>query len=216
MEIKLRESARESVQAATWLVGLASGIVALLATKEGAITALNGAARPAVFLLMLLAVMFGVLQRLLFWIAEQRQLSHFLGLQGYLIGWVAASKAESLPLLSDSWTVQRIVDEIRINFDLDYSFLVEYQSPVEAAREMYNKLCESDERSDRDTLESFAETAMAYAGRAKPEIKSDKSLDVIRDEAKIISRLSRAATWCLALTGLAFFAGLSTLAIALI
>ena len=216
MEARLRESARESMQASTWLVGLASGMVALLAANQGVVSALTRTERLVVLLLMLSCVTVGVLQRLLFWIAEQRHLNHFVGLQGYLIGYIAASNAQAPPILNPDWSVAQIVNHIKTYFDVDYSFLIEYQSPIEAARETYVGLYELEDKLDQEVLDKFEETAMAYAGRPKPQTQAPDSLDEIRREGRIISFLSRAATWCLGFTGVTFVAGLSALAIAIL
>jgi len=80
------EAGRETVQTVVWLVGLASGLVTLLAVSSGIITSISSGHRRALIVALSVTITCGVLQRIMYQLAERYQRNFLLGLQGYLVG----------------------------------------------------------------------------------------------------------------------------------
>ena len=76
------EAGREAVQTVVWLVGLASGLIALFAFNSGLVTSVTLGQRRALIISLSITITCGVLQRLTYQFAEQKQRNLLLGFQG--------------------------------------------------------------------------------------------------------------------------------------
>ncbi len=131
------EAGREIVQTVVWVVGLSSGLLALLAARPQILAGLSPPALGVLTSALAAAVAFGVLQRIVYQLTAWADRSHFRGLTTYLMGVTADL---NLPTdFSDYWDAAEIVRRLRQDFDLDYGFLLEQDVPLKACQDAYKR-----------------------------------------------------------------------------
>jgi hypothetical protein len=135
----LRSSADAS-NTISWLVGLASTLLALAVASPERLTAVTGESYTLVTGLLLATVATGVCGRLVMLFATNRARVHALSLFGHFAGYLAGSDALEIDAPSDTWDIQEIARRYAKNFPhLDSKWLIEYQVPLERARAAYRK-----------------------------------------------------------------------------
>lgn len=203
----------QSVQLIVWLVGLATGITALLVSQLSSQQPVIGS-RAASWTIALLAasVVLGVLHRILYHMAEVATWSQLLNFRGYLLGLTDPSSG---PLeLEEYWDVARIAQELNEEFGLDYSFLVEYNVPIERAREIYTSVYDRHNEREKEGLRRLAdvvgetfgipEDKRHYFGEPAPKGHS------VREQGQYIRALHRASSLLFLGTAICFIASVIT------
>jgi hypothetical protein len=79
-----KDFGRETVQTVVWLVGLATGLITLLATHSGTIEALTISQRRVLIPVLAATITCGLLQRILNQLVERKERILLFGLQGHL------------------------------------------------------------------------------------------------------------------------------------
>lgn len=159
--------ARSTVDVSVWLVGLATGVIAFLVGSDDAGEMLGQYSYQASLVLFAFVIFFGVAQRVLFHIGELRKWPISLRLRGSLIG-----LTENTPLaskLQDHWSVNDIVDRLREDFGVNYSYLIEYNVPLERAREAYNGQLQIHREFEKEGIDNLAEILCAHYGLPESE-----------------------------------------------
>jgi hypothetical protein len=214
---ELEESGRETVQIVVWLVGLSSGLIALAAVNPRLLGALSSGARVTLLGLLAAVVALGVVQRVVYLLAETSRRSLWRGLQGYL--W-AQTDETALPFaLLESWDRGQLVERLEKDFDLDYKFLIEYDAPIQKCREIYIGVYERWQKGENEALKQFAELLAAYSGKDRPmemtiggQTTRTADLDHIRKSGKAVNRLEFLSTGLYLATAAAFVTALLLLA----
>lgn len=199
----VEESGREIVQTVVWLVGLATGLLALFAAKPEMAAATGNTGR-ALIATLLAVVLLGVAQRLVRQVAmdKERQISHMAHM--HLWGMTEAFD-DPLPL-QDWWDEAEILGALKEDFDLDYSFLQEKNAPLETYRDAFAHqyaIWESGELKKKEDMQNFS---AALQGRASPipENPEEKPLDSLRAYASSVRWWRQAANVLYWATGTSF------------
>lgn len=160
-----------------------------------------------------MVVLFGVLQRILFHIAELKKWPLSLGLKATLAG--LTDKNLTASELQDYWTVNDIVDHLREDFGVDYSFLLENNTPIEQARDAYNGQLGIHRDFEQKGLKTLAEVVCAHFGLPKESEDNyfkPKELDSIRSQARTVNRIFSASFYSYYASAALFVIGVITLA----
>ena len=151
---ELQRSDGEVGQSVVWLVGLASTLLTLAIASPDRLKAVSGNMYSAIVGLLLATILAGVLSRVLSVRAGRQARSLLLHLEGYLVGYVFAQKAEQPLKLSDQWSEIEIVQKLEDEFGLNYEFLIEYKTPLEGCRDAYRAVYarrkELDDKATKD------------------------------------------------------------------
>lgn len=204
---------RSTVDVGVWVVGLSTGIIAVLMSSESARDILGQGIFRAGVILFSLVIMFGVIQRILFHIAELRKWPLSLRLKGSLIG--LTDKTLIARELQDFWTVSEIVDRLREDFGVDYSFLIETQATIEQARDAYASQLKIHREFEKTGLSKLAEIMCAHYGLPKTDEENyfnSADLEIIRNKAKAVDKIFNVSFYSYYLSAFLFAVGIITLA----
>jgi hypothetical protein len=216
------ETGRETVQVVVWLVGLASALLALEATNRALLSGLSITGRfVATFLLVGVAVL-GVLQRIVYHIAEAKQRELILRLQGHLAG--LTTNVDEPFELQQWWDRAEIIKQLLRGFDLHYDFLGQDDVPIEKCREIYSNHYDRWKSFESQRLNDFGELMGAFMGKPKGkgrevlglEIGGADHLEIARGMAMSVNRWTRASYLCFYACCTCFVAGLVMVAWALV
>ena len=215
------EAGREAVQTVVWLVGLASGLITLLAVNSGIVTSITTGQRRALIVALSVTITCGVLQRIAYQLAEQKQRNLWLGLQGYLVGY--EQQLEEPDELSERWDRNEIVLRLTRDFNLDLSALNEFNIPIDFYRNVYNNHVEGWHRYQSERLQRLGQVIAAYLGLSEEQgakilqidQSSNNDLSEVRKKASSIRWLLRVAFFLFAGTCVSFLAALLLLAYAI-
>lgn len=159
------EAGREAVQTVVWLVGLASGLVTLLAVNPRIITSISPTHRGALIVTLSLTITCGVLQRVTYQLAERYQRNFLLGLQGYLVGQM--QEFEEPDELTERWDRNEISLRLSRDFNLDLTPLNEFNLPIDLYRNIYTNHLEGWHKYQAESLQRLGEVLGAYFGMSK-------------------------------------------------
>ena len=123
LEKEMSAMGKSLVDVGVWLVGLSTGVLAILLSSSTA----SGTLHPLAFKLGVisfsLVILLGVLQRIIFHVAELKKWPLSVRLRAALI-----ALSDDKPMaseLQDHWTVKDIVKRLEDDFGVDYGFLAE-------------------------------------------------------------------------------------------
>ena len=117
--------------ATTWLVGLASTMLAVGVFDPAKVQSALAWDAPFVLSLLWGTVLCGVGHRVVAAILRLRLLPHLLELQARQVGATLAYETPTARILSRQWDPGEIVARMKDQFDVDYRFLLEHQAPLE-------------------------------------------------------------------------------------
>jgi hypothetical protein len=216
------EAGRETVQTVVWLVGLASGLVTLIAVNPKIVDTLTNGSRRALVIALAATITCGVLQRIIYQIAEQKQRVLFPGLQGYLTGYTV--QVQEPDEFDETWDRREIVQRLARNFDVDYSLLEKFDIPIERYREAYSRQLELWHKHGSENLQRLGEITAAYLGISETDAKKifdpnqerSDNLAEVRSKVRRIHYLQRATLILFIGTCASFLGALLILAIAIL
>lgn len=204
---------KSSVDVGVWLVGLSTGIIAVLMSSESIRSQLSECIITASLILFSMVIMFGVLQRILYHIAELKKWPLSLGLRSTLLG--LTDKTLIASELQDHWSVNDIVDHLRDDFGVDYTFLIQNHSSIEQAREAYKGQLDIHQKFEQKGMAQLAELLCSHYGLPKEAEESYfKSVDLEekRTQARIVNRIFSASFYSYYISAALFVMGIVTLA----
>lgn len=205
--------AKSTVDVGVWLVGLSTGVIALFMTSESIKIILGECVFKAGIILFALVILFGVLQRILFHVAEHNKWPITLRLRGVLTG--LTDKSNTAQELQDYWTVADIVDRLREDFGVDYSFLIENNASVEEARKSYIGQMEIHREFEKKGLDNLAKILCAHYGlpqESEENYFQPQDLDEIRKKAISTNKIFKASYLSYYLSAFFFVSGILLLA----
>lgn len=204
---------KSSVDVGVWLVGLSTGVIAVLLGSDSIRSLLSDCIITVSLTLFSMVILFGVLQRILFHIGELKKWPLSLGLQATLTG--LTDKTLTASELKDYWTVSDIVDRLREDFGMDYRFLLQSNSSIERAREAYQEQLGIHREFEQKGMKQLAEIMCAHFGL--PKEKEDdyfkpEDLDTKRTQARTVNRIFGASFYSYYASASLFVVGVITLA----
>jgi hypothetical protein len=174
------EAGRETVQTVVWLVGLASGLVTLIAVNPKIVASLPVALRRGLVISLAATVFCGVLQRVIYQLAEQKQRQLIPGLQGSLAGYTL--RVQEPEELEQRWDRKEIVRRLARDFDVDYSILDELDISIERYRETYSSHLEIWRHYESERLQWLGQVTAAYCGIPEEKAKQIFQVDQERGD----------------------------------
>lgn len=208
---------REETQTVVWLVGLAAGFLGVLAAKPEILFAL-GKIRPYLIPSLAAVAVSGLAERLCQQVAARKERYAVFNVNMYL--WAYTEPFDQPLRVQEWWTEQEILQRLRDDFGMDYSFLSRYNVPIEGYREAYQGQYELWEKAESEKAEHIADLMAAIGGNDAPpkptESAEADAISQIRARAKSIKRWNRAAAVLYWTTCGIFVAGTGMLATALL
>lgn len=208
---------RSLVDVGVWLVGLSTGVLAVLLSSTTASETLTDWAYKGGVLAFSIVVLLGVVQRVLFHFAELLRFPISIRLRSSMI-----ALTDRTPLareLQDYWTIDDIVERLRLDFGVDYSYLIEYKVSLDRAREAYSGQLEIQREFEGEGLSHLAKIICVHFGMPAEsqesyfEPSSDEDLEKTRSEARRANLVYRLADLAYFGSALTFAGGIGTLAI---
>jgi hypothetical protein len=201
-------------QTAVWLVGLASTLLAATVVDPTKVRSALGMAYGPVISCLWTTIVAGVTYRVVAHLLASNVLNRAVLLESRFVASVEAYTLKTPDLLSNRWTGEEIVARIHEQFDLDYSFLLKYDTSIEKYREIYLEQYNSFERHSNDfASEHLALYAAAHdLNNDEPSATADP--EKLRSKAKLINSMSRAAMWLFLVCASAFVASMFLVAAA--
>lgn len=211
------ESAKEAIQTTVWLVGLATGLLALLSAKPELLIHL-GALRPWLVVGLFGVVVVGVCQRLAQQILSGKERVLAYSLEMYLWGWTEPFE-DPLPL-QDWWREEQILERLKVDFNLDYSAFRDNNVPLKAYQDAYAGHYKTWEEFEHGKHQRMAQLMMVLQGK-KDEVPTNTVADTdpfssLRPGATTVRRWLRLRNALYYTTCLLFMGIAALVAIALI
>jgi hypothetical protein len=182
------EAGRESVQTVVWLVGLASGLVTLLAVNPGIVKSLSTTQRTTLVIALSAAVSCGVIQRIVYQLVERWRRDFLMGLHGYIVG--CSSEFWEPERLDNGWDQNQIIVRLKDNFEIDFSILSQFGLNLDFYRSAYNAQYDNWHEFESEKLKHLGEVVTAYLGIPKKEsdkmfgLEGDKGIDLAQVRIK--------------------------------
>jgi hypothetical protein len=219
LETEWHGLAQASVHVGTWLVGLATGLIALLVGIGDARSLVGTTTLQWAIGLLSVVVVLGVVQRALFHLAQRLRWPILVGLRGNLLGYTDRSAYASE--LSQYWDKDEIVRRLRDDLGMDYDWLLEPPISLERARDAYNSHLAIHKKYEDEGLAHLAQLMTAHTGmpaEAEANYFSSKPEDIpqIRRKAMRVNQLFFAAEVAYAGAALCFVAAVIVTSIAVI
>jgi len=217
LEREATSLSKSVIDVGVWLVGLSTGVLALLISSENISSLLSESSFRNGLFAFSLVVLFGVVQRIIFHIAEQMRLPISIQLRVLLIALNDSNRVARE--MNDNWTVADIVQRLRDDFGVDYSFLIDQEADIGRARECYQGQLEIHREFENKGLASLANIICTHTGLSKEaEEKYFEPRDTAENEntrvrarrINLIYRASNIAYYC-AVTS--FVVGIGVLAL---
>lgn len=210
---------RDGVQLAVWLVGLSVGLVALLIADAGSEGAWLGPTATSMAVgLATATVLFGVLHRVAVYFAQGLAHNHVLDFRMDLA--MRTADMDFGPReLSEHWDVPEIVSRLKEGFDLDYSFLIEYNVPLEKSRKIYTEIYTQEKKWEQEALDQLVKVVSAFTDLGKEQEakmtrpRTEQDLESRREHARRIKAYEQASNRTFYLTGIAFILTVAVIAI---
>ena len=209
---------RETVQSTVWLVGLSSALLTFIAAGGALLKPLAPSWAAAAVLSLAGAIATGVVQRVVYWLAEANQRLVLYGLRGFLF---RSTEGTTTPLpLEEWWSRTTIVRAMKETMDLDYSWLEEMDVALDICRKSYQGQYDIWKKYDDELMSILRKAVAAYTDqpvdRVFPAPKDQDAAEAdLRKKARRARRLHVAAIALYALTGLLFVTAMSIIAVAL-
>lgn len=206
------ELAREAGSTVTWIVGLASAGIALLAANDSVMGILSTRARIAAMGCMLLSISLGVLHRVIVLAYGSLSKVQLFHLRSYLIGRLKGLDGSEIPEADDSWSIEEIAANIQTHFGMRVDYLVSSNVPPSSAIELYQALRNIEYEFFTNTVQEVLSEIAKYGGKevADTGLTDEK----IRARGRQLGHLHLATLISFAASGLSFVVGLLLVAIA--
>jgi hypothetical protein len=161
-----REVYTDTAQAAVWIVGLASAIVvATLANAEA--RRVLGPQLDVTVASLFICVVSGVAYRLMgVWLAPRVQV-HFATALGAMQGYAAGADTVAYPELSETWDRSQIVKQLGEHFEVDYSFLLTYNAPLDECKRIYRSVRARRQAFEDDAAEQVRQVVLAFTDQSE-------------------------------------------------
>jgi hypothetical protein len=197
----LEEGVREWSQASVWFVGIASAMLALLVANAEELGFLAASVTRLIVLLLGVAIVSGILHRLLLLWAAAAEMGARFALLGYVAG--HEDSADIALEWQPSWSNDWIVHELKNFFDLDYSFLLDAPDATDRLRAIYDDVYKSWRKSDRPAHDAVADQLGRYFGLSPDEARSRfgaRSIDKPYEHREVVHhgtlfRIAAACFW---------------------
>jgi hypothetical protein len=211
-----KDLGRESVQTVVWLVGLATGLITLIAARPEIIASLTIAERRIIIAGLCSTITFGLVQRMLNQLAERRERDLFFRLQGHLAayGLDVAEPDE----LENRWTQDEILERLKRDFDSDVAVLADLGLPIDLYRTLYSRHLELWHEQQSRRLNDLLQLLAAY-GMYDSSTSVMSQADTLRPVRRIVSLVKwfrRGASWSFVITCVSFLFSLFWFAYAIL
>ncbi|WP_289117090.1 hypothetical protein [uncultured Idiomarina sp.] len=203
---------KSSVDVSVWLVGLSTATIAVLLGSDSIKALLSSATLATSLIIFSLVTLFGVLQRILFHVAELKKWPLSLGLQAALTG--LTDKTRVARELDEDWTVNDIVNRLREDFGVNYNFLLRHNSSIEMARDSYREQLHIHRDFEQEGIKHLAKLMCAYFGLPKEEEDgyfNTEDLDAKRKQARTVNKIFRASFYSYYISASLFVIAIITL-----
>jgi hypothetical protein len=168
-------------QLETWLVGLASTLLALAVVSPDRARTATGGSYGTTAVLLLVTIAAGVLARLLGGWSTATMISSANRLHAEICGMEAGLREAKLPReLSEGWDEAEIVRRLQADLDVNYAFLLEHQVPLEKCREEYRIQYGMWQRYEKERLDKLKTAVANSLGLTKSE--ADRAFVSATDE----------------------------------
>jgi hypothetical protein len=174
------EAGRETVQTVVWLVGLASGLVTLIAVNPKIVASLTTGLRRGLVISLGITITCGVLQRVIYQLAEPKQRQLLFGLECCLAGYTL--QVQEPEELEQRWDQREIVLRLARDFDVDYSILDELDISIERYREAYSSQVQIWRHHESERLQWLGQVTAAYSGIPAEKAKQIFQVDQERGD----------------------------------
>jgi hypothetical protein len=170
IEREISNIGRSFVDVGIWLVGLSTGVLALLISSENTSNLIGEWSFTWGVIAFSSVVFLGVMQRVIFHIAELMRLPISIRFRTALIA--ATDNSRMAVELDDNWTVEDIVKQLKEDFGVDYSYLIEYGSSIGEAKKAYNSQLDIHREFEERGLTSLANLVCVHTGLKKEKEES--------------------------------------------
>lgn len=201
----------------TWLVGLSTTLLAVGAANPEQLRALLPTDYEYPVSCLLITIIAGVLYRVVdLWIS-QTVYDLATRLYGFFIGFASAPSIHIIPELDEDWDQAGIVRQIKKEFDMDYSFLLEEpHASIEQCRKAYQTLVDIDVRFEKGRMDALYDVASAHYGLSKsrvlPERDPKAALEKTRRRASRFRILSQINNGVFTISALSFVVAMGFIA----
>jgi hypothetical protein len=165
LEREATSLSKSEIDVGVWLVGFSTGVLALLISYENIGSLLSESSFRNGLFAFFLVVFFGVVQRMIFHIAEHMRLPITIQLRMLFI--VLNGRNRVARELDHNWTVEDIVQRLREDFGLDYSFLIDQEADIRRARECHQGNLEILRDFENKGLATLANIICTHTGLSK-------------------------------------------------
>jgi len=219
---EFEQTERESVQTVVWLVGLSAGALALVVANLNRLPFSTVDGTRALVLFLVATIAFGACQRIFHHWAGRLRHDLIHELYGFLLGYTADL---AIPTeLSEDWDEIEIVRRLQSDFDLDCTFLLEYQVPLEGCRKAYQAQYDISKDYIETTTHSLGETIAAYTGLSEEQgrsmfslfRKSEIGLEDVRRRSRKARTFQTISLFLFAATGTSFVGATAVTAICVV
>jgi hypothetical protein len=162
---EFRANQSDAAQAAVWLVGLSTTLLALAAAYPDKVQFLLKADYKWTLGCLFATIVSGVVYRVLGLQLNAKRRARMLTLSGHMSGFAAGTLAESPTPLRKAWNENEIVQRLQTEFGVDYGFLLNSRAPIDACREAYVTQYEAWQKHHDEqnaTLNALVVTHMGY------------------------------------------------------
>jgi hypothetical protein len=206
---------RTIVDTGVWLVGLSTAVLALLIGSDKASEAIESWSYTLGILLFSCVVLLGVLQKVIFHIAERKQLSVSIRFRAAMIAYLDTQRTAQN--YQDNWSIEYTVRRLKEDFGVDYSFLLEGKISTSEARTAYNEQLEIHRKWEQQGLDSLANIICVHTGLSKEkeekyfEPADDSENEKTRKSAQNINLIYKYADYAYFAAALFFVLGVGVL-----
>jgi hypothetical protein len=211
-----KDLGRESVQTVVWLVGLATGLITLIAAHAEIIAPLSVAQRRLLIVGLCATITFGLGQRILNQLAERRERDLFFRLQGHLAAY--GLDVTEPDQIENRWTQDEILQRLNREFDTDLTSLADSALPIDLYRTLYSRHLELWHEHQSRRLNDLFQLLAAY-GMYDPSTAMMSQADTLRPVRRIVACvkwLRRAASWSFIISCVSFLFALIWLVYAIL
>ena len=181
-----KEMGRETVQTVVWLVGLATALITLIAAHPGITTALTVTQRRSLIIPLAATITLGVLQRIVYQLAEQKERNLYFRLQGHLA--VYDTHIDEPDPLENHWNQDEIIQRIERDFDTDLRGFGDMNLPIDFCRTLYSGYLDLWNESQSKRLKDLLEVLNAY-GMHDPSTAMQSQADSLRLTRRLVARI---------------------------
>lgn len=182
-----KDLGRESVQTIVWLVGLATGLITLIAAHAEVIAPLTVGQRRFLIVGLCSTITFGLAQRILNQFAERGERDLFFRLQGHLAAY--GLDVTEPDQLENRWTQAEILQRLKDDFEADLTSLADLGLPLDLYRTLYSRHLELWHEHQSRRLNDLFHLLAAY-GMYDPSTAMMSQTDTLRPVRSIVRALN--------------------------